>query len=485
MQTGIAGVIAAIIGILVGFWLRGISTKTEIESVKAGNDLLDRRTQELGEELASVRSELAQAQAQALARAGFESLADERLRALAEKTAALNAANDQVAGRDAEILRLSRQNSQLQTDLTNEQGNAERLTQQFKLLANDILKENSKTFSEGSQRELKVRLEPLMSQIDDFRKKVEEAQKESLVGRTELSSELKQLKNLNERLTSEAHNLSTALRQDTQKQGFWGERILLLILEKSGFLHKGTHYSYQESFVETGEDGQADQSRRTDVVVKLPEGRHLIIDSKVSIKDYIDSTTAESEEERLAAIKRHLESVRKHFKGLAAKSYTRLPGLQSPDFVVMFIPVEPAFMLAIQHDESLWTDAYQSGVLLAGPTTVLFVIRIVENLWRQEQQAKNVQKVMDRGEKLYDKFVGFVEDLEAVGRSVSDADQSYKEAFKKLTSDGGLVRQVEMLRVLGLKPKKRLKQKLLDAAGVDEAMPLLDATASSEESEPA
>ena len=379
--------------------------------------------------------------------------------------------------------------SRLEAELKNERENlAEKLAildnakqalaTQFQALAGEILDTKSRAFSETNKSELGTLLDPLKTQITEFRAKVEEAQKESLVGRTELSSELKQLKSLNEKLSSEAHSLSMALRQDTQKQGFWGEKILLLILEKSGFLQKGIHYTYQENFVEVAEDGQTNQNRRTDVVVKLPEGRHLIIDSKVSIKDYIDSTTAENEDDRTAAIKRHLDSMRKHYKGLAARSYPRLPGLQSPDFVVMFVPVEPAFMLAVQQDETLWTEAYQNGVLLAGPTTVLFVIRIVENLWRQEQQAKNVQKVMDRGEKLYDKFVGFVEDLQAVGQSISDADQSYKEAFKKLTSGReNLVRQVEMLRELGLEPKKKLKPKLLESAGADEILPFLAAEA--------
>ena len=219
----------------------------------------------------------------------------------------------------------------------------------------------------------------------------------------------------------------------------------------------------------------------------MPEGRHLIIDSKVSINDYNDFVNAENEEERKSALKRHLASVRKHYVELADRNYHRLPGVQSPDFVVMFVPIEPAFMLAIQEDEGLWLDAYQKGVLLAGPTTVLFVVRIVENLWRQEQQAKNVQKVMDRGGKLYDKFVGFVEDLESIGDRIHEAGQSYKEALSKLTSGReNLVRQVEMLRELEVKNKKRLKPKLLEAAGVDEedeTLPLLAAEAETNEGE--
>jgi len=240
--------------------------------------------------------------------------------------------------------------------------------------------------------------------------------------------------------------------------------------------------------VEDGEGEAPGPRRQTDVVVKLPEDRHLIIDSKVSINAYNDFVKATDDEERKAALKSHLASVRKHYVDLADRNYHRLPGIQSPDFVVMFVPIEPAFMLALQEDEGLWLDAYKKGVLLAGPTTVLFVVRIVENLWHQEKQARNVQKVIDRGEKLYDKFVGFVSDLEAVGSRISDADLSYKEAFKKLTSGReNLIRQVEMLREISLKPKKRIKASLLDVAGVyeeDETLPLLAAEADMGEREP-
>jgi len=470
-------VYALIAVVLVGFvlvlWQRAASATSE--------------KKRLTEELEGVRSELARVQTESAARAGYESLAVERLNTLAERNAQLEAANRQLQEKDSEILRLTRQNSQLETDLANERGNGERLTQQFKVLANEILKENSKTFTEQNKEGLSHLLNPLTRDLNEFRVKVEEVKAESLVGRTELSAQLKGLESLNKRLSDEAHNLATALRRDTKAQGNWGETILLNILENSGFLQKGVHFSFQQSFIEEAEEGETGKRRQTDVVVKLPEGRHLIIDSKVSINDYNDFVNAENEEERKSALKRHLASVRKHYVELADRNYHRLPGVQSPDFVVMFVPIEPAFMLAIQEDEGLWLDAYQKGVLLAGPTTVLFVVRIVENLWRQEQQAKNVQKVMDRGGKLYDKFVGFVEDLESIGDRIHEAGQSYKEALSKLTSGReNLVRQVEMLRELEVKNKKRLKPKLLEAAGVDEedeTLPLLAAEAETNEGE--
>ena len=280
--------------------------------------------------------------------------------------------------------------------------------------------------------------------------------------------------------------MSTALRQDTQKQGHWGEFILLKILEKSGFLQKGIHYTYQEPFIVEDEETGQNHKQQTDVIVKLPEGRHLIIDCKVTLNAYRDYENAVSEAERGVALDRLLKSFRDHYKGLAERNYQKISTIQSPDFVVLFAPLEPAFMLAIQKDESLWMDAYERGVLLAGPTTILFVVRIVENLWRQQQLANNVKNIQDRGEKLYDKFVGFIDDMEGIGKCLNGAIQSFDDAKKKLCiSDGNLVRQVEMLRKLGLKPKKKLKPELLEAAGVDddfdEMIPLLAAEADSGE----
>jgi DNA recombination protein RmuC len=204
------------------------------------------------------------------------------------------------------------------------------------------------------------------------------------------------------------------------------------------------------------------------VIVNLPGARHLVIDSKVSLNAYTDSVNAETEELRKAAVKRHLASVRGHVDELAAKRYHKLSALETPDFVVMFIPIEPAFLEALHEDEGLWRYAYEKEVLLVGPTTLLFVIRIVDNLWQQELQARSVQDVMSRGAELYDKFVNFVSDLEAVGKSLRGADQSYSSAMKKLGEGrGNLIRQVEMLKQLGIRTSKSLPRGLLDNAGVE------------------
>ncbi|MGB6974584.1 MAG: DNA recombination protein RmuC [Terracidiphilus sp.] len=467
MTLAIAAVLALIAGLAIGYWMRSHAAQAQITAARAEKSMIEQSLAAQTAELGGAKSQLEQVRAESAARAGFESLATERQTTIDRLAADLEA-------KAASENSLTASVGKLQADLNNERANmAEKLAlletakqtlaNQFQALAADILDQKSKSFSEASQKEL----QPLQKEIENFRKKVEEAQRDSLVGRTEISKELEQLRNLNEKLSSEAHSLSTALRQDTQKQGHWGEQILLQILENSGLL-RGEHYIYQESHAIDGENGQQGR-QQPDVIVKLPEGRHLIIDSKVTLTAYQEYANANGDKEREVAVKRLLKSFRDHYTELAERNYHQIHGIKSPDFVVLFAPIEPAFMLAIREDETIWNDAYQKGVLLAGPTTILFVVRIVENLWRQERQQRSVQKVVERGEKLYDKFVGFVEDLELIGKRIDDAGQSYKDAFGKLTSGReNLVRQVEMLRELGLRPKKRLNSKLVEEAGVED-----------------
>jgi DNA recombination protein RmuC len=204
--------------------------------------------------------------------------------------------------------------------------------------------------------------------------------------------------------------------------------------------------------------------------VKVPGGQHLIIDSKVSLNAYNDSVNAETEKERAEALKKHLNSVRNHYNELSTRNYQGLAGMESPDFVVMFVPIEPAFLLALQGDENIWYDAYKKKVLLCGPTTVLFVIRIVVDLWRQERQARNVKEVMKRGALLYDKFVGFVSDMEKVGKNLQSARDAHSDAMDKLSkADGSLVGQAEKLKKLGIRTSKSLPRNLLDASAGEEA----------------
>jgi DNA recombination protein RmuC len=443
------------------------------------------------EELAAVRAQWAQAQAESAARAGFESLAAEREKTIGQLAGERERLRTEFETKAASERTQAARISQLEAELRSErQGLQEKLAlletakqalaNQFEALAGDILEKKSKSFSEGSQKELGTLLAPLKEQIKDFRDKVEQAQTDSKTGVTKLETLIGTLGGLNQQLSEEAKNLTTALRGSSKAQGDWGELIVRNLLEKAG-LREGEQFRVQETFdaVDNGDERQ--KKSRPDVIVNLPGGRHLVIDSKVSLNAYTDSVNAETEELRKAAVKRHLLSVRGHVDELALKSYHKLQALDTPDFVVMFIPIEPAFLVALHEDEGLWRYAYEKEVLLVGPTTLLFVIRIVDNLWQQELQARSVQDVMNRGAELYDKFVGFVSDLESVGKNLRGADQSYSSAMKKLSEGrGNLIRQVEMLKGLGVRTGKSLPRNLLDAAGVDE--PGLSLAAEADES---
>jgi DNA recombination protein RmuC len=469
----VAGIVAALVGILVGFWLRGGSAKAE-------KTQLERRSEELAGELNASRAELARAQAESAVRAGFESLAGERATAIAQLSAERDRMRAELAAKTAAESHALAQLSRLQAELNAEraglaekvallEGARKTLADQFEALAGKILDEKSKRFSEGSTRELGTLLDPLKIQIKEFREKVEQAQSDSKTGVARLEGLIGNLGNLNQQLADEAHNLTTALRGSAKAQGDWGEFILRDLLEKAG-LREGDQYSFQQSFTGVAtEDGEKSKTARTDVIVFLPGGRNLIIDSKVSLSAYTDYANAATDEERKAALKLHLASVRGHIGGLSRAGYHKLPGVESPDFVVMFVPVEPAFLLSLQLDPALWADAYEQGILLVGPTTLLYVIRIVNVLWQQELQARSVQDVMNRGAELYDKFVNFVVDLEAVGKSLRGAEASYSNAMKKLSEGrGNLVRQVEMLKGLGIRTSKQIPRGLLDAAGDEE-----------------
>jgi DNA recombination protein RmuC len=338
----------------------------------------------------------------------------------------------------------------------------EQLSHQFKTLAQEILEEKSKRFTEQNQANMGSLLHPLREKIAEFQAKVEQVQLESVAGRSELRAQIGQLQALNERLSHDAESLVSALKGSSKVQGDWGEFILESLLEASG-LREGHEYRVQESLKR--EDGKG---ARLDVVVNLPGGRHLVIDSKLSLTDYSEYCNSEDGIAKDAALARHLGSVRAHLKGLSDRNYQSLYGLRSLDFVVMFVPIEPAFMLAIARDPKLWSDAWGKNVLLVSPSTLLFVIRTVAHLWKQEQQTQNAKDIARRGAALYDKFVGFVEDMKVLGNRLNQARDSYDSAFGKLSNgQANLVKQAELLRELGVKPKKTLPIELIAAATED------------------
>ncbi len=343
----------------------------------------------------------------------------------------------------------------------------EALGNQFRTLANDILEEKSKRFAEQNQASLGTLLEPLRLRLSDFQQRVDSYYDAEGKQRSALSEQVRQLAALNQAMSADARNLTSALKGSSKTQGNWGELILERVLEASG-LRRDLHYHVQAS--QMREDGSRAQP---DVVIDLPGERKLVVDAKVSLLAYEECVSAEDDELRRGAQKRHVQSVRAHIEGLSRKRYEDLYGLKSLDFVLMFVPIEPAFMLAISADEQLFMEAWERNVLLVSPSTLLFVVRTVAHLWRQEDQGRNAQQIAERGRALYDKLADFVKDLEGVGGSLKAAQGAYDKAYNKLAGGkGNAIRQAEMLIDLGVKSDKGFSAAALELSrGDDGALP--------------
>ena len=335
----------------------------------------------------------------------------------------------------------------------------EALTSQFKNLANEILEDKSKRCTEQNAANLDALLKPLQTKLTEFKEQVSNSYGNEARERFALKSEIERLANLNLRMSDETRSLTQALKGDSKVQGNWGELVLESILESSG-LRKGEEYVVQDSHTLT--DGSRLQP---DVVVKLPEGRSLVVDSKVSITAYArhaETTDPAIAEQALAA---HIQSLRQHIQGLSSKNYSALYGVGSVDFVLMFVPIEPAFLLALKTAPNLYQEALAKNIVLVCPSTLMATLRTVAHLWRQDHQNRNALEIAKQCGTLYDKFVGFVDDLEKLGQRLEQAQTSYHDAFNKLKSGkGNLIRTAEKVRELGVKPSKSIPAPLLDSS---------------------
>ncbi len=338
------------------------------------------------------------------------------------------------------------------------------LTHQFKVLANDILEENSKRFTAHNQASIDQLLRPLGEKLGEFKQSVDGLQKDGIEGRSALRTQIDGLRTLNERLSVEASSLVAALKGSSKTQGDWGEMLLERMLEDCG-IRKGHEYLVQESY--TREDGTR---ARPDVILHLPEGRHLVIDAKISLLDYNAYCACNDDASRAVSLGKHIGSLRQHVRGLMKRDYRTIYQLESMDFVIMFVPIEAAYLLALSRDGRLWQEAWESNVLLVSPGSLYPVLRTVAHLWRQEQQNRNVQEIVERGALLYDKLAAFAGDLVKVGSGLDTARDSYEEAMKKLTTGkGNVIRQAELLKGLGVKPSKPMPRELVE---VQEELPL-------------
>ena len=350
----------------------------------------------------------------------------------------------------------------------------EQMRLQFSTLANDVLEEKSRRFTESSRQGLGDILRPLQEKIGQFEKKVEETYNRESKERFSLEKEIKNLQVLNARIGEEALNLTRALKGENKTQGAWGEFILSSILEASG-LAEGREYVTQQSLQIDNADGhEAARNRRSqpDVLVHLPEGRQVIIDAKVSLTAYERYCAAESPEQQSEYLRQHVLSVRNHVKQLGEKRYQNLPQINSLDFVLLFMPIEPAFSLALQKDPELFNTAFAQNIVLVGPSTLLATLRTIHNIWRYEHQSRNAQDIANRAGALYDKFVNFVGDMEDLGRKLDTSQRSYESAMNKLQhGKGNLISRTERLKQLGARASKQLEAKQVERALEDDLEP--------------
>ena len=334
---------------------------------------------------------------------------------------------------------------------------SEKMNKEFSSIAREIFDSRQKRYKDESKEQISSLLNPLQTRIKEFEKRIEDTYSNESRERFSLAKELKNLQDLNTKISNDAINLTNALKGESKTQGTWGEVILERVLEKSG-LQKGREYEVQVAL----QDEQG-RKRQPDVVVHLPEGKNIIIDAKVSLTAYERYCSAEEDPERQEALRQHVQSLRRHLRGLGEKEYQRLEGIYTLDFVLLFVPVEAAFTLAVQYDGEIFSDGFEKNIVIVSPTTLLATLRTIQNIWRYENQNRNAQEIANRAGALYDKFVGFVSDIETIGSRIDSAQTAYTDAYKKLTSGkGNLVKRAEGMRELGVKVSKKLPRNLVE-----------------------
>ncbi len=432
----------------------GLSAQLETSRLEQA-DLMESRAA-LQAELAAVRREAEWLQKQRLeSRESLDDLHAERDAQRAELRA-LSAAHASVSAE------LNEQRKAHQQRLEDLQGARDDLRAQFAELAGKIFEEREQRFAESSHERLGQLLDPLKERIQSFEKRVEESYQNEARERFSLARELERLQQLNQRLGDEATNLTRAL-QGQKTQGNWGELILERVLEHAG-LEKGREYHTQVSLKSA--DGERFQP---DVLIHLPGDKHVVVDAKVSLNAYQAFNSAEDDGSRAQALKQHVLSLRNHLKGLSLKDYQHLEGLQSLDFVLLFVPIEAAFAAALQADPELFQEAWSKHIVIVSPTTLLATLRVIDSLWRQERQSQNAREIAERAGALYDKFVAFIQDLDEIGSRLQQLDRAYLGARNKLTDGrGNLVARAEQLKSLGARASKHVPSDWLERAGAED-----------------
>ena len=426
-----------VVGVIAGYLIGKLALKSEVTRVKSEaeqqNVVLQTRLDELNKDLEKLEESL-------------EEQSQKRQEA------------------ELKIASMTADYNNLKENLDKERKQMEELEKRFRTefenIANRILKQNTQEFAQASTKNMSDILNPLKEKLTSFEKKVAETYEKGLKDQVDLKAEVKKLYELSVALDKDAKDLTRALKSDSKKQGNWGEVVLERVLERSGLIKNEEYYLQYSGKSEEG------ATLRPDVVIRLPEEKHLVIDSKVSLTAYTEFVSAETDQQRDLMLKQHLDSVKKHVKELSEKNYSELLGINSPDFVLMFMPIEPAFGVAVQADHDLFNYAWQRKVVIVSPTTLLATLRTIASIWKYEKQSQNAQEIARRGGLLYDKFVSFVSDLEKVGKGLDNAQKSFNEAHKKLTSGrGDLITQAEQLKTMGVPTKKSLPSDYLESGG--------------------
>ena len=367
---------------------------------------------------------------------------------------------------NTELVKRNAQNENLERKLNEQKEELEKLqekfTAEFENLANKILDTKSEKFTKQNKENLDLILKPLQEKIATFEKRVEDTHKESIDRHAMLRQQIIGLKELNEQMSKEATNLTKALKGDSKLQGNWGELVLERVLEKSG-LEKDREYFVQTSF--TNEDGKR---VLPDVVLHLPDNKKMIIDSKVSLVAYERFVNEEEDDTKAQFLKQHINSLKKHIEQLSAKNYQDIYKIESPDFVLLFVPIEPAFAVAINHDSGLYNWAFEKNIVIVTPTTLLATLRTIDSMWNNEKQQQNALEIATQAGALYDSFTSLTDELIKVGKQIGTVQGTYETAMKKLTGRGNLITRVERLKKLGAKASKNIDQKLLKRAEEDE-----------------
>lgn len=442
-----------ILALAIGFYIGKLLTKSQSLSVTSG---LEERINGLLNQMDQLKQQFQQEKNQLEKNVENLSIEKDNLQKEKESLAI------HLAKKENDFDNLLERNKEQKQELMEVQ---EKFTKEFELLANKILEEKTNKFTEQNKENMKTILNPLQEKIQLFEKKVEDTHKESIDYHAALRQQILGLKEMNEQMSKETINLTKALKGDSKMQGNWGELVLERVLEKSG-LEKGREYEVQQSF--TTEDGNRIQP---DVIVNLPDGKKMVVDSKVSLTAYERFVNEDDDTLKANFLKEHVNSIKRHVEQLGDKNYQDIYHMESPDFVLLFIPIEPAFAIALHEDTTLYNKAFEKNIVIVTPSTLLATLRTIDSMWTNQKQQENAIEIARQAGALYDKFEGFVQDLIKIGKKMDEAKIEYGSAMNKLVDGkGNLVSSVERLKKMGAKAKKALPENILKRANNDESL---------------